>query len=128
MLILIRGLPGSGKSTMAKKMIGIMGSIACHLEADMFFVMDGIYVFDHNKVKEAHAWCQDKTREALASGKTCIVSNTFVKKWEMEPYIKMASDLNEEMIVIEAKGNYGNIHNLPLEVIERMRDTWEEYP
>jgi len=51
-IILIRGLPGSGKTTAAKE-------FDCfHLEADMFFVRDNIYSFNKEHIKEAHEFCQ----------------------------------------------------------------------
>ena len=55
-LILLRGLPGSGKSTFAKS---ISNESTGHIESDMFFVKDGEYKFDGSKIKDAHNWCQD---------------------------------------------------------------------
>jgi tRNA uridine 5-carbamoylmethylation protein Kti12 len=51
-LYIVRGIPGSGKTTFAK-------SLNCPVfEADMFFVnSQGIYNFDYTKIKDAHAWC-----------------------------------------------------------------------
>lgn len=51
-LVLIRGLPGSGKSTMAK-VLALVGYQ--HFEADMFFVRDGTYCYDRSRIREAHA-------------------------------------------------------------------------
>jgi energy-coupling factor transporter ATP-binding protein EcfA2 len=61
-LVLIRGLPGAGKSTMAK-VLALVGYE--HFEADMFFVKDGTYCYDRTRIRDAHAWCQNMTREAL---------------------------------------------------------------
>jgi len=49
-LYIVRGLPGSGKSTLAKKLV----SKDFHREADMYFMVNGNYDFDHTMVKEAH--------------------------------------------------------------------------
>lgn len=118
-LTIIRGLPGSGKSTLAKQM---MTSNHKHFEADMYFV-DSCqkYLFDHTKIKDAHNWCQNSVRGALSNGFDVIVSNTFVKKWEMGPYLNMTKDVN----IITTTGNYENVHGVPHEVIERMRNNWE---
>ena len=64
-LVLIRGPPGSGKSTMAK-VLALVGF--GHFEADMYFVVDGRYRYDASRIREAHAWCQTRTREALLAG------------------------------------------------------------
>jgi Tfp pilus assembly pilus retraction ATPase PilT len=43
-LYLVRGIPGSGKSTFAKTLSGE------YYEADMFFMVDGEYKFDVAKI------------------------------------------------------------------------------
>jgi len=48
-LLIVRGLPGSGKTVMAKKMTGYV-----HLEADMYFEVNGKYEYDRAKVGKAH--------------------------------------------------------------------------
>ena len=113
-LILIRGIPGSGKSTIAKEYIkeGFH-----HLEADMYFVdQDGSYKWDGNKVRFAHEWCQNSTLELLESGKNVVVSNTFTTLKEMKPYIeisKVPCDLEfdrsyHSLTVIKAIGEWQN--------------------
>lgn len=58
-LVLIRGLPGSGKSTMARilRQVGYE-----HFEADIFFEDRGVYRYDASRVADAHAWCQRDTK------------------------------------------------------------------
>ena len=52
-LYIVRGIPGSGKSTFAKTLGGQ------HYEADMYFIdEEGNYKFDGTKIKDAHKWCQ----------------------------------------------------------------------
>lgn len=116
-LVLIRGLPGSGKSTIAKSMKGFI-----HHEADMYFSLSGSYNFDKTKLKEAHQWCQLLTLNALEHGKNVVVANTFVQRWELAPYLSMAEDIE----ILEAEGDYGNTHNVPRFAIQRMRERWEE--
>lgn len=124
-LIIIRGLPGSGKSTMAEKLV--RGGVAVrHIEADMYFVQNGEYKFNSIKLSEAHEWCRQMVMTSLRNGHTTVVSNTFVRKWEVEPYINMCKGLGIDYIIIEATGNYGSVHNVPEETIERMRLNWEK--
>ncbi|WP_375749834.1 ATP-binding protein [Vibrio sp. HN007] len=123
--ILIRGLPGSGKTTLAKKMKTQLG--AKHYEADMYFEdRHGNYVYDASKIVSAHRWCQEQTKQALKEGHNVIVSNTFVQQWEMKVYEDMASEEGIELSVFICNGEYQNIHNVPEEVIDRMRQNWEE--
>lgn len=121
-LTLIRGLPGSGKSTMAKR-LAAEGYI--HLEADMFFVRQGEYVFDRTKLPAAHQWCQNAAMRWLAAGRNVVVSNTFVTRKELQPYIDLAKEYGAELCIRVANGCYGSIHNVPQHVIERMKARWE---
>ena len=52
-LVLIRGLPGSGKSTIAKE-LAVTGFE--HFEADMFFPVDGVYRYEASRIRHAHTW------------------------------------------------------------------------
>ena len=115
-LILVRGLPGSGKSTIAREFDGI------HLEADQYFMIDGEYKFDVNKLRQAHEWCQDQTCLWLSKGFTVVVSNTFTTIKELRPYFDIAKDLGIVPNVIVAQGNFKNEHNVPEETLAKMRD------
>jgi len=120
-LILLRGLPGAGKSTFAK--------LVCnqHVEADMFFMQDGEYKFDASKLKAAHAWCQAKTEEWMKKRYNVVVSNTFTQEWEMEAYYKLAEQYGYRVhsIIMENRHEGINEHNVPDEAMEKMRKRFE---
>lgn len=122
-LTLICGLPGSGKSTMARELFP--NAVLC--EADQYFTKaDGTYAFNANDLPEAHRWCQNKAARALQEGRDVVVANTFTRRWEMQPYFDMADIFGIKPTVITATGNYPNIHGVPPEAIERMRQRWED--
>ena len=74
--VIVRGIPGSGKSTVARKLA--TGSNWQHFEADMYFYdKEGNYNFDINKLGAAHHWCERKVATALQDGWSVVVSNTF---------------------------------------------------
>jgi len=57
----MRGIPGSGKSTTAKKLAGETGKIH---STDNYFMVDGVYQFNPKNLSENHeanfkAFCQD---------------------------------------------------------------------
>ena len=66
-LFLVRGLPGAGKSTFVKHL-----GDCVHLEADMYFLKNGEYVFNKDELKDAHLWCQNSCYVALSFGKKKI--------------------------------------------------------
>jgi predicted kinase len=120
-LILVRGLPGAGKSTFATLLGG------AHIEADMFFIQDGEYKFDASKLKEAHEWCRAKTEDTMKHGYNIVVSNTFTMGWEMAPYFELAEKYGYQTscLIVENRHNGENIHGCPVDKIEQMEDRFE---
>lgn len=122
MLILIRGISGSGKSTYAKKHKDWI-----HLEADFYFTNeDGSYHFAPLDLPKAHAWCQKKTAQHLAKGKSVCVANTFIQAWEIKPYLLIAKKHNAKVKIIEMQGNFNNIHGLTQEKIQKQKKQFEK--
>lgn len=120
-LLLIRGLPGSGKSTLAKNLIGYYQ----HIETDMFWMDNGEYKFDYNRLTEAHEWCLQSTRNMLNNGFSPVVSNTFTIKRNMRPYFELAREFGIVPTVIHCQNDFGNIHNVPQDALDRMRNQFE---
>jgi hypothetical protein len=116
-LVLIRGLPGSGKTTRAQdyKKQGYE-----HFEADMFFEVEGDYVFDEAKLGEAHAWCLLQTRMALSIGAHVVVANVFAQLEDLKPF----TDLGFDWEVVEATGGGESVHGIPSTVIRGMKENW----
>lgn len=92
----MRGLPGSGKSTFAKKLVGA-DFLVC--EADKYFIdkETGEYKFDPFQLKAAHKACQETVeiymKDSLLNDqfyRQIAVSNTFTQEWEMKPYFELA--------------------------------------
>lgn len=118
-LFLIRGLPGSGKSTYAKK-------IGCfHVEADMFHCKDEEYAFDGSRSRLGHNWCQKSALFAMEQGMDVAVSNTFTQKWEIQPYLDFAAKTGHKVKIIRMTNEYGTIHSVPAETLQKMRDRFE---
>jgi predicted kinase len=84
-IFLIRGLPGTGKTTLAQAVVK-NNEFYDHHEADHYFETKDGFVFDKALLRNAHQECQRKTAESLDNGQHVVVSNTFSRLWEMSWY------------------------------------------
>ena len=123
-LILVRGVPGSGKSTFAAKIF----PGAFHVENDMFHMKDGEYRFDFNKQKDAVSWCMDMCDTALRNGMDVVVSNTFTKRRYIMVYVKLAEKYSADVSVYRMMGSFKNCHSVPAAVFENMKKGFEDWP
>jgi predicted kinase len=121
-LFLLRGLPGAGKSTLAKALGGEQ------VEADQYFIVDGEYRFDPTKIKTAHEWCRNQVSDWMfLEFERIVVSNTFTQEWEMEAYIKMAKEKGYRVysLIVENRHGGENIHGVPVDKLEQMKNRFE---
>ena len=132
-LYIVRGLPGSGKSTFAKKLVG-SDFLVC--EADKYFIdkETNEYKFDPSKIKDAHAYCQNLVetymKDSLVNDQwygEIAVSNTFTQEWEMNVYFDLAKkyDYTVFVIIVENRQGGKNTHGVPEEKLEIMKNRFE---
>lgn len=123
-LIIIRGLPGSGKSTFAKSLVDAkFADVFC--EADQFFVDEkGNYNYDGMKIGEAHSDCLTRVQGYLALGMNVVVCNTFTRESELAPYIDYCKKNKIQFVSLIVENRHGNqsIHGVPPNVMTKMRD------
>lgn len=125
-LVLVRGLPGSGKTTTALNYGENIETNWSHYEADHYFTdAEGNYKWERNKLREAHEWCQKQTAADLAKGYTVIVSNTFTTIREMEPYFDMARVYGITPTVILCQNDWGSVHDVPPDTLDAMRKRFQ---
>jgi len=126
-LYLLRGVPGSGKSTVAQNIGGT------HFETDKYFMVDGEYKFDPTKLKQYHQMCQDEVNLAMIQNHTAhfndviVVSNTFTQEWEMKPYFDLAKTYGYQVfsLIVENRHCGLNQHGVPEDKVQIMKDRFE---
>jgi len=131
-LYIVRGLPGSGKSTFAKKLVGA-DFLVC--EADKYFINDeGEYVFDPSKIKDSHDACKAMVEMYMMDSMEndqwypeIVVSNTFTQEWEMTPYFDLAKKYDYKVFVTIVENRHGgvNTHGVPDDKLEIMKKRFE---
>jgi len=128
-LILLRGLPGCGKSTLGNVILTTPQQTPSVISADDFFMDEkGNYNFDSSKLREAHNHCQLRCAERMRLQLSkIVVANTFTQDWEMVPYFEMAERYRYRIhtVVVENRHGNSNIHEVPLEKLEQMKNRFE---
>ncbi len=127
-MIIMRGLPGSGKSTLIKQKYP--NAKIC--SADHYFEDKK---FDPALLTNAHLFCLNQAIKYINEEQPLIViDNTNTKKWEFQKYIQLANE-NNYSIHYENVFDGGktdeelfarNVHNVPLHTITNMRNRWEK--
>jgi predicted kinase len=130
-LFLVRGLPGSGKTSFAS---AIWNDYAV-CEADKFFYdKEGNYNFDPSKLKEAHTWCKNEVESRMIEHQNnqqyypeIAVSNTFTQEWEMEDYFKLAEKYGYKVVSLIIENRHGgqNVHGVPEDKLQIMKDRFQ---
>lgn len=107
-MFVLRGLPGSGKTTLAKALKNVYAYHALgdfiFCSADTYFMCEGSYKFDASKLKFAHEECQNQMREAaICRLQTIVVDNTNIRHFEMKPYFQIANSEGYIVLIVEPK-------------------------
>lgn len=120
-VIIMRGVPGSGKSTYIKN--NFPDAIVC--SADKFFEQNGEYKFNRELLGEAHHWClRTFCSHLLQCANLVVVDNTNISTWEIAPYAQMALAHVYGLEIITLKVNpevahSRNVHGVPANVCRR---------
>lgn len=133
-LYILRGLPGSGKSTLGEK----LAPGRC-IAADDYFMSDGVYKFDIAALGDAHAYCQKRVDSLMSDdfNQDVAVANTSVRFIHLEPYLKLVQKHNWSFQIIHAEfagkivdgkiSPYQNVHGCPDAQIQKMKSQWENW-
>ncbi|XP_053528329.1 NEDD4-binding protein 2 isoform X2 [Artibeus jamaicensis] len=135
-LVLLRGLPGSGKSFLARTLqednpSGII------LSTDDYFYINGQYQFDAKYLGEAHEWNQNRAKEAFEKKVSpIIIDNTNLQAWEMKPYVALSQKHKYKVLFLEPDTWWKfrpkelarrNIHGISKEKIKRMLERYQHF-
>ena len=129
-LILLRGIPGAGKTTFGRL---LQAQAGCYFfEADQWRGEGDERIYDYNFNPHAHAWCLGKTADSLRMGYNVAVANVFCERIKLKPYFRLAADLNKRghkikvtVLNVEGPKEGRSIHDKVN--YQRYREAWEEY-
>ncbi|XP_045582125.2 2',3'-cyclic-nucleotide 3'-phosphodiesterase isoform X1 [Procambarus clarkii] len=125
-MFILKGVPGSGKSFLAK-MIKEVYEDAVMCSADLYFMQDGEYKFDRDQLKVAHEFCQQMASDAAQENcHVIVIDNTNVRNWEMKFYLDLAKEYLYIPLVLEPQTPWStdpgelaarNLHDIPEKII-----------
>lgn len=120
-IILFRGIPGVGKTTLAEVFQKLLGMLIT--SADDYFKD---IKFSSQHLDSAHFVCYSKFADVLKSGGSIGVHNTFTTISEMQRYFEHAQSNNISLIIVEPQPDriFRSIHNVPERTINNMKRKW----
>lgn len=133
-VLILAGLPGSGKSKLAKE-LGELHPNTRILSSDDYFMRDGEYKFNPAKLGEAHDRCWQVFVEECdrwyfwkRSDGLVIVDNTNTSPFELAPYVRYAKGLEVPVLTLFVKRTFelclrDQTHGVSLETMQRMAET-----
>lgn len=125
-MILMQGVPGSGKSTVAQALVG-EGKI---FSTDEFWGAG--YRFDSTRLGEAHEWNQERAERSMAVDcPTVIIDNTNIKHDHVIPYLVLAAKYGYTVQVVRVSTDPAlaaarNTHDVPAKVVFKMHREMED--
>lgn len=125
-LTIVRGLPGSGKSTVARQLSE--RAEVSHFETDQWMMVKGVYVWAPEKLHWAHQQCLFACERDLAAGYSVVVPNTFTTFKEVRPYLESAKEIGlsrEQIQIITVEGSFGSVHDVPETTMKAMRGRFD---
>ena len=127
-LILVRGLPGSGKRTLADIIHTLKPEDTFAVAADVWFDLFNKGIFDASRLFAAHSWCLYRTKQSMEKRiGVIVVHNTFTTESELSPYMAAAKDNHYKVITLISENRHGSksIHNVPEQTIKKMQDRFD---
>ncbi len=121
-LIILRGLPGSGKTTLANLLSENKWPV---FSIDSYFIdpVTKEYNFQFDKNHLAYKNCEEQTNVAMQNKiEKIFIDNVFSLDWEMEPYFKLAAAHNYSLHIVTVENYHGskNIHAISDEQLQKM--------
>ncbi len=137
MIILVFGLPGSGKTFFSRHLKNEIS--ACHLNTDIVrHEMNKKGSYDAKSTLEVYKRLMNKAEEKLTNGSNVIIDGTFHKQDRRNEITELASEIGHDIFFIEIRASEQNVKirlakkreysEADYEVYMQMKKEFDPYP
>ncbi len=123
-VVLMQGVSGAGKSTIARKLTA--GHLSSRIvSADDYFMRDGVYEYDATKQGAAHGLClRNFIGMCMTKTQLIIVDNVNARELNMAPYMAVAEAYGYDATILRVmcdvdKAHARNTHGASFEQVVR---------
>ena len=138
-VIILRGLSGSGKSTVAETIRQSVKHTCLVLSADDYLTVNGVYSWSVEKMRDAHDYCFRTFATTVMAGEInmIVVDNVNREIRDYSKYMIMAELCGYEVVLLEIACVDGQTmeffharskHNIPISTAQNMWAKWETDP
>ena len=120
-MLILRGLPGSGKTTLAETITSKEN--ICTAD-DFLYNEKGEYVWTQPRVIRAHRLCEEKALKlAEANTPFIVIANVNMNGDAMRPYNKIAREFGYNVFstIVENRHGGKNSHGVDKQIMKKMR-------
>lgn len=132
LFIIVRGLPSTGKSLIAKLLIQNGGTA---ISVDEYLTTpDGEYCFSKDNFIEAQKCCRVDCEALMEKGEKLIVlHNSLAEAWEAKDYFDLVQKYEYQLHILnmydagcnDVELASRNLHAMPAHLIQKMRQKWD---
>ena len=127
-LVILRGLPGSGKTTIARSLSEANKYPVFSIDDYFTNPETGEYHFAFSENHLAYKHCETQTEKAMQEQKQKIfLHNTFTLDWEIEPYFELAKRYQYDVFVLTVEKYHSgdNSHGITEEQLKKMAEKYK---
>ena len=121
----MRGLPGSGKTTVSEILSTHDNIKYPVISADDYMIDEsGNYLYDNSKIRYVHERCYERVKEEMINGtKRIFVCNVLIDERQKSPYIELAEEYSYSVfsMIVENNHNNVNVHGCNDDTIHKMK-------